>query len=61
MEAVAGPATIEPGGSGQIIVRFRRPMAGMRDLVVLIRSDDPVAPEQKLLLRFEIVAGAGRP
>lgn len=36
-------------------------MAGMRDLVVLIRSDDPVAPEQKLLLRFEIVAGAGRP
>jgi hypothetical protein len=36
-------------------VTFNRPMVGMRDLLVVVRSNDPVEAEQTLTLRFEVV------
>lgn len=30
-------------------------MAGMRDLLIRVRSNDPIEPEQTLTLRFEVV------
>jgi hypothetical protein len=37
-------------------VTFERPMVGMRDLLVRIRSNDSSEPEQTLALHFEVVA-----
>ncbi len=34
-------------------------MVGMKDLLVIVRSNDPVAPEQQLLLRFEVASPRG--
>jgi hypothetical protein len=30
-------------------------MVGMRDLLVRVRANDPIEPEQTLTLRFEVV------
>lgn len=51
----ASSATVGHGASGHILVTFNRPMAGMRDLLLRVRSNDPADPEQTLTLRFEIV------
>jgi hypothetical protein len=40
---------------GHSLVTFDRPMVGMRDSVVRVRSNDRAEPEQTLTRRFEAV------
>ncbi len=44
-----------PGEAGHIPVTFNRPMVGMRDVLLGVRSNDPANAEQTLALRFAIV------
>lgn len=55
MTAVASSATIPPGASGHILVTIKGPMAGMPGVLLIIPSNDPVEPEQTLLVKFQSV------
>ena len=55
MTAVAGSAAIAPGQASHVLVTFERPMVGMKDMLVKVRSNDAREPEQTLTLRFEVV------
>lgn len=38
-----------------MVVTFNRPMVGMRDVLLRVRSNDAAEPEQTLTLRFTVV------